>query len=129
MNEERVLGEVSLHKDVDGFHPLNIGKLAMHGRDPLFVPCTPKGCIELLLRSGIQMAGKHAVVIGRSNIVGIPAAMLLQVRTVVDLKVLQASGMPICAGSLQKHTSNFRLHCLAEAQHDGHGGTREDQKP
>eukprot|EP00246_Nothoceros_aenigmaticus_P013334 TRINITY_DN4543_c0_g1_i1.p1 TRINITY_DN4543_c0_g1~~TRINITY_DN4543_c0_g1_i1.p1 ORF type:complete len:420 (-),score=58.09 TRINITY_DN4543_c0_g1_i1:692-1951(-) len=90
MNEERVLGEVSLQKDVDGFHPLNIGRLAMHGRDPLFVPCTPKGCIELLLRSGIQMAGKHAVVIGRSNIVGIPAAMLLQKQnmtvTVVHVK-------------------------------------------
>jgi len=50
----------------------------MQGREPLFVPCTPKGCIELLIRSGIDMMGKRAVVIGRSNIVGAPAAMLLQ---------------------------------------------------
>ncbi len=49
----------------------------MKGRDPLFVPCTPKGCIELLDRSGITIEGKNAVVIGRSNIVGIPVAMLL----------------------------------------------------
>ena len=80
INEERVLGAISFEKDVDGFHPLNIGRLAMRGRDPLFVPCTPKGCIELLERSGVAIAGKRAVVIGRSNIVGMPAALLLQRR-------------------------------------------------
>lgn len=80
INEERVLGAVSLEKDVDGFHPINIGQLAMAGREPLFVPCTPKGCIELLLRTGVEISGKRAVVIGRSNIVGTPAAMLLQRR-------------------------------------------------
>ncbi|KAH7426927.1 hypothetical protein KP509_10G022400 [Ceratopteris richardii] len=78
MNEERVLAAISVEKDVDGFHPLNIGKLAMQGRTPLFVPCTPRGCIELLLRSNVEIKGKRAVVIGRSNIVGTPAAMLLQ---------------------------------------------------
>lgn len=77
VDEEAVLAEVSLEKDVDGFHPLNIGKLAMKGRRPLFVPCTPEGCIELLLRSGIPVRGRAAVVVGRSNIVGMPAAMLL----------------------------------------------------
>eukprot|EP00897_Mesotaenium_endlicherianum_P007148 jgi/Mesen1/6461/ME000033S05755 len=77
IDEEAVLSEVSLEKDVDGFHPINIGKLAMKGRQPLFVPCTPEGCVELLLRSGIPIAGKRAVVVGRSNIVGMPAAMLL----------------------------------------------------
>ena len=80
IDEERVLSAISIEKDVDGFHPLNIGKLAMRGRDPLFVPCTPKGCIELLERSGVEIAGQRAVVIGRSNIVGTPAAMLLQRR-------------------------------------------------
>ena len=80
VNEERVLSAISLEKDVDGFHPVNIGRLAMRGRDPLFVPCTPKGAIQLLERSGIAIAGKRAVVIGRSNIVGMPAAMLLQRR-------------------------------------------------
>ncbi|RYR01657.1 hypothetical protein Ahy_B06g080530 isoform I [Arachis hypogaea] len=110
INEEKVLSEISLGKDVDGFHPLNIGKLAMKDRDPLFLPCTPKvmllkfsfmlscnvdfilcchtsysftlatckkACIELLSRSGVSIKGKKAVVVGRSNIVGLPASLLL----------------------------------------------------
>ncbi|XP_062088251.1 bifunctional protein FolD 2 [Humulus lupulus] len=77
INEEKVLSEISIEKDVDGFHPLNIGKLAMKGRDPLFLPCTPKGCLELLSRSGISIKGKKAVVVGRSNIVGLPVSLLL----------------------------------------------------
>nr|AFK33635.1 unknown [Medicago truncatula] len=77
INEEKVLTEISLEKDVDGFHPLNIGKLAMKGRDPLFVPCTPKACLELLSRSGVSIKGKRAVVVGRSNIVGLPVSLLL----------------------------------------------------
>ncbi|XP_004290770.1 PREDICTED: bifunctional protein FolD 2 [Fragaria vesca subsp. vesca] len=77
INEEKVLSEISIEKDVDGFHPLNIGKLAMKGREPLFLPCTPKGCLELLSRSGISIAGKKAVVVGRSNIVGLPVSLLL----------------------------------------------------
>ncbi|KAG0455484.1 hypothetical protein HPP92_024502 [Vanilla planifolia] len=78
MNEEKILNAVSIEKDVDGFHPLNIGRLAMQGRDPLFVPCTPKGCMELLHQYEIGIKGKRAVVIGRSNIVGMPVALLLQ---------------------------------------------------
>lgn len=77
IDEEKILSAISLEKDVDGFHPLNIGRLSMKGRDPLFVPCTPKGCIELLDRSGVEISGKQAVVLGRSNIVGLPVAMLL----------------------------------------------------
>ncbi|KAG6470240.1 bifunctional protein FolD 2-like [Zingiber officinale] len=77
INEEKVLSEISIEKDVDGFHPLNIGKLAMKGREPLFQPCTPKGCLELLIRSGISIKGKNAVVVGRSNIVGLPVSLLL----------------------------------------------------
>ncbi|KAI4349642.1 hypothetical protein L6164_010206 [Bauhinia variegata] len=77
INEEKVLTEISLEKDVDGFHPLNIGKLAMKGREPLFLPCTPKACLELLSRSGVSIKGKKAVVVGRSNIVGLPASLLL----------------------------------------------------
>ncbi|GAB4857839.1 Bifunctional protein FolD 2 [Ancistrocladus abbreviatus] len=77
INEERILSEISIEKDVDGFHPLNIGKLAMKGREPLFQPCTPKGCLELLTRSGISVKGKKAVVVGRSNIVGLPVSLLL----------------------------------------------------
>jgi hypothetical protein len=113
INEENILNEISIEKDVDGFHPLNIGKLAMKGRDPLFLPCTPKvlqhlsttflntslsaffvfltswplylpffcsllkGCMELLSRSGVTVKGKNAVVVGRSNIVGLPVSLLL----------------------------------------------------
>jgi len=77
LNEERVLAAIGIEKDVDGFHPLNIGRLSMKGREPLFVPCTPAGCIELLDRYNIAIAGKEAVVLGRSNIVGLPVSMLL----------------------------------------------------
>ncbi|HHJ06582.1 MAG TPA: bifunctional methylenetetrahydrofolate dehydrogenase/methenyltetrahydrofolate cyclohydrolase FolD [Anaerolineae bacterium] len=77
IDDEEILGAISLKKDVDGFHPLNIGRLSMKRRDPLFVPCTPRGVIELLDRMNIKIEGQRAVVLGRSNIVGLPAAMLL----------------------------------------------------
>ncbi len=77
LNEERVLNTVGIDKDVDGFHPVNIGRLSMKGRKPLFVPCTPAGCIVLLEEAGATFKGANAVVLGRSNIVGLPAAMLL----------------------------------------------------
>lgn len=73
------MNAVSLEKDVDGFHPTNIGNLAMRGREPLFIPCAPMVCIELLLRSGVEIIGKKAVVIGRSRIAGLPTSLLLQV--------------------------------------------------
>lgn len=79
LDEERILNVVDPEKDVDGFHPLNMGSLAMNGREPFFIPCAAKGCIELLLRCGIEMLGKNAVVIGRSKIVGLPVSLLLQV--------------------------------------------------
>ncbi|KAL5805419.1 hypothetical protein ACOSQ4_028152 [Xanthoceras sorbifolium] len=78
LDEGKILNALNLEKDVDGFHPLNMGNLAMRGREPLFIPCTPKGCIELLIRSGVEIMGKNAVVIGRSNIVGLPTSLLLQ---------------------------------------------------
>ena len=78
MDEQAVLNLISLEKDVDGFHPMNIGQLVMKGRTPKFVPCTPAGCIEMLKRSGVPIAGADAVVVGRSNIVGVPVAALLQ---------------------------------------------------
>ncbi len=77
LDEEKILGAISLEKDVDGFHPLNIGRLSMKGRQPWFVPCTPAGCVELLVRSGVQIEGANAVILGRSNIVGLPVSMLL----------------------------------------------------
>ena len=77
IDEETILDAVPLSKDVDGFHPLNIGALAMKGRDGAFIPCTPNGVIELLDRSGTEMNGANAVVLGRSNIVGMPVSLLL----------------------------------------------------
>lgn len=78
LDEEAVLNAIDLEKDVDGFHPVNIGRLAMKGRDPLFIPCTPYGVIVLLREAGVKMSGANAVIVGRSNIVGLPVAMLLQ---------------------------------------------------
>ncbi len=75
VDEDRVLLAVRPEKDVDGFHPMNVGKLA--GGRPALAPCTPAGLIEILKRSEIPIAGKNAVVVGRSNIVGKPAALLL----------------------------------------------------
>lgn len=75
IREERVLRAIDYRKDVDGFHPVNAGRLVI-GR-PCLKPCTPLGIIELLSRSGIPTEGRHAVVIGRSNIVGKPVANLL----------------------------------------------------
>ena len=77
IDEERVLKSISIEKDVDGFHPMNIGRLAQKGRDPLFVPCTPAGCMVLLHKEMPSLEGANAVVLGRSNIVGMPVALLL----------------------------------------------------
>ena len=77
IDEETILNAVPLSKDVDGFHPLNIGALAMKDRDAAFTPCTPAGVIELLDRSGTTIEGANAVVLGRSNIVGMPVSLLL----------------------------------------------------
>ncbi len=101
MDESTVIDCISAAKDSDGLHPLNIGHMVLKGRKPNSVACTPKarqrlirrgnrvtfahhitqGCIELLKRSNIPIEGKRAVVLGRSNIVGVPVAnLLLQVR-------------------------------------------------
>ena len=76
IDEEAVILNIDPRKDVDGFHPANVAKLVLEDEEG-FVPCTPLGCMELLKAYGIETAGKHAVVIGRSNIVGKPVAVLL----------------------------------------------------
>jgi methylenetetrahydrofolate dehydrogenase (NADP+)/methenyltetrahydrofolate cyclohydrolase len=75
LDEQYLLDRIDPAKDVDGFHPMNFGRLALGL--PAFVPCTPKGVIEMLVRSGIETKGKRVVVAGRSNIVGKPLALLL----------------------------------------------------
>lgn len=76
IEEKAVIDAISPIKDVDGFHPINVGNLVI-GDDSL-LPCTPAGVIEMIKRTGIDLSGKHAVVIGRSNIVGKPVSLLLQ---------------------------------------------------
>ena len=81
---ERVIERIDPRKDVDGFHPYNVGRLVL--RMPLLRPCTPSGCMRLLASSGEPLAGKHAVVIGQSNIVGRPMALeLLMARCTVTI--------------------------------------------
>lgn len=75
INEEKIILAISQKKDVDGFHPENVGNLVIGKK--AFLPCTPHGIIVLLQKMGIETSGKHAVVIGRSNIVGKPVALLL----------------------------------------------------
>lgn len=83
IDPNKVLLAINPKKDVDGFHPINIGKMnarksrAEIDKEDIFLPCTPNGCIELLKRCGVDLKGAEAVIVGRSNIVGKPVAMLL----------------------------------------------------
>lgn len=75
IDEKTVIDAIPLEKDVDGFSPVNVGRMQIG--EPCYLPCTPAGCIRMIESTGIEISGKNAVVIGRSNIVGKPAAMLL----------------------------------------------------
>ena len=79
IHEQTILDSIDPDKDADGFHPLNVGKLsiASHNDENLLIPCTPYGCLLMLKGLGINLSGKNAVVVGRSNIVGKPMAQLL----------------------------------------------------
>ena len=84
IDPERVIERIDPRKDVDGFHPYNVGRLVL--RMPTLRPCTPQGCMRLLAATGERLAGKHAVVIGQSNIVGRPMALeLLMARCTVTI--------------------------------------------
>jgi 5,10-methylene-tetrahydrofolate dehydrogenase/methenyl tetrahydrofolate cyclohydrolase len=108
---------VSPEKDVEGFHPLNMGNLAMRGMEPLFIPCASNGCIELLLRFGVEIIGKKSVVIGRSKIVGLPTSFLLQV--ISTFLLIQNIYMSVCV-----------IYCWsAEAPRNGQHHTCIHQKP
>lgn len=77
LDEPRALELIDPKKDADGLHPVNVGLLNMKGKTPYFYPCTPVGVIEMLKRSEVPISGRRAVVVGRSNIVGLPVAQLL----------------------------------------------------
>ena len=98
MNPDEVISHISMQKDVDGFHPMNVGAL-VSGK-PAFAPCTPSSIMQLIRSTGIDMSGKNAVVVGRSNVVGRPAAMLL---------LKESATVTICHSrtiDLKKHTLN-----------------------
>lgn len=78
LNAHRIIDMIALEKDVDGFNPMNMGLLADRSRQPHFIACTPYGVMVLLEEVGVKLSGANAVVVGRSNIVGLPVAMLLQ---------------------------------------------------
>lgn len=95
IDEETILKAVSQDKDADGFHPINIGAIGMKGREPLFTPATPTGCMVILEEIGAQVSGANAVVVGRSNIVGLPVAlMLLKANATVTVAHSQTKNLP-----------------------------------
>lgn len=98
IDEKKVLNTIDCDKDVDGFHPINVGRLMIG--EPLFPPCTPNGIMELLKGSRVQIEGKRAVVIGRSNIVGKPvASMLLKENATVTICHSKTKNLPQEAAS------------------------------
>jgi methylenetetrahydrofolate dehydrogenase (NADP+)/methenyltetrahydrofolate cyclohydrolase len=93
INSDRVLNAINPEKDVDGFHPMNVGALATG--NPMLQPCTPYGAMKLLEKAGVEIEGKHAVVVGRSNIVGKPMAfMLLQKNATVTICTSRTRDLP-----------------------------------
>lgn len=97
LDEKAVINRIDVNKDVDAFHPVNVGKIMIGDYD--FLPCTPAGVMELIKESGIEISGKHCVVVGRSNIVGKPQAMLL---------LHQNGTVTIC----HSKTPNLKEECL-----------------
>jgi methylenetetrahydrofolate dehydrogenase (NADP+) / methenyltetrahydrofolate cyclohydrolase len=77
INEKKILNAIDPDKDVDGFHPVNVGRLMIGGSEVRFPPCTPAGIQELIVRSGVETKGAEVVVVGRSNIVGKPIAVMM----------------------------------------------------
>ena len=101
ISEQKVIERIDYRKDVDGFHPINVGRMSIGL--PCFVSATPAGIIELLKRSGIETSGKHCVVLGRSNIVGKPmASLMMQKATPGDATVT------VC----HSRTKNIKDYCL-----------------
>lgn len=99
IDEKAVIDAIPPEKDVDGFSPVNVGRMQIG--EPCFLPCTPAGCIRMIESTGTAIGGKHAVVIGRSNIVGKPAALLLLAKnaTVTICHSHTANLKELCAGA------------------------------
>jgi methylenetetrahydrofolate dehydrogenase (NADP+) / methenyltetrahydrofolate cyclohydrolase len=103
IDEKKVLNAIDPDKDVDGFHPVNVGRLMIGGSEVKFPPCTPAGIQELIFRSGVETSGAEVVVVGRSNIVGKPIAnMMLQ----------KGKGANSTVTIVHTATKNLAFHCL-----------------
>lgn len=125
INDREILEAIDPAKDVDGFHPMNVGRLSQ-GRDSL-VPCTPAGVIEILKRSDIEIAGRHAVVIGRSNIVGKPMAMLLlQENATVTICHSRTRDLPAITGQADILIAAIGRAGFVRGEHIGDGATVVD---
>ncbi|XP_059281660.1 bifunctional protein FolD 2-like isoform X2 [Lycium ferocissimum] len=103
LDEEKIISYVSPEKDVDGFHPTNMGNLAMRGREPSFIPCASKSCIELLLRNDVEIKAKNVVVVGRSKLVGLPTSLLMQVDHFLILPNWKLLSLAWCIYNAQRH--------------------------
>ncbi len=122
IDDRKVLETIDPAKDVDGFHPMNVGRLSQ-GHDAL-VPCTPAGVIEILQRSEIEIAGKHAVIIGRSNIVGKPMAMLLlQENATVTICHSRTADLPAITRQADILVAAIGRAGFVRGEHIGEGAT------
>ncbi len=122
VDEREILERIDPLKDVDGFHPVNAGRL-MQGYSAL-APCTPAGVIEILKRSDIEIAGKHAVVVGRSNIVGKPMAMLfLRENATVTICHSRTRDLPEITRQADILVAAIGRAGFITADHIGHGAT------
>ncbi|MFO7737688.1 MAG: bifunctional methylenetetrahydrofolate dehydrogenase/methenyltetrahydrofolate cyclohydrolase FolD [Desulfatiglandaceae bacterium] len=102
IDEKKVLNAIDPDKDVDGFHPVNVGRLMIGGSEVKFPPCTPAGIQEMIVRAGVETSGAEVVVVGRSNIVGKPIAnMMLQ----------KAEGANSTVTVVHTRTKNMEAHC------------------
>ena len=102
IDEKKILNAIDPDKDVDGFHPVNVGRLMIGGSEVKFAPCTPAGIQEMIIRAGVETSGAEVVVVGRSNIVGKPIAnMLLQ----------KADGANATVTVIHTRTKDMAFHC------------------
>lgn len=102
INEKRVINAIDPDKDVDCFHPVNLGRLVIGGEEARFLPCTPAGIQELIVRSGFETSGAEVVVVGRSNIVGKPIAIMM---------MQKAKGANATVTVAHTATKNLEAHC------------------
>lgn len=102
IDDKKILNAIDPDKDVDGFHPINVGRLMIGGEEAKFLPCTPAGIQELIVRSGVETEGAEVVVVGRSNIVGKPIA---------NIMLQKAAGANATVTIAHTRTKDLAFHC------------------